>query len=87
MVNDKAVWLDESVSPRPDYQLYLAPAFVRLRPDFIDIKAQSVEVQFNQGLCNFRLAVPAHVNAADFLAVVIWCEAFSQFITAAALSS
>ncbi len=39
MVNDKAVWLDGSVSPGPDYRLYLAPAFVETEADFIDIKA------------------------------------------------
>ena len=87
MVNDKAVWLDGSVSPGPDYRLYLAPAFVETEADFIDIKAQSVEVGSIKAFTNFRLAVPAHVKAADFPAVVIWCEAFSQFITAAALSS
>ncbi len=87
MVNDKAVWLDGSVSPGPDYRLYLAPAFVETEADFIDIKAQSVEVGSIKAFTNFRLAVPAHVNAANFPAVVIWCEAFSQFITAAALSS
>ena len=87
MVNDKAVWLDGSVSPGPDYRLYLAPAFVETEADFIDIKAQSVEVGSIKAFTNFRLAVPAHVSAADFPAVVIWCEAFSQFITAAALSS
>ena len=53
MVNDKAVWLDGSVSPGPDYRLYLAPAFVETEADFIDIKAQSVEVGSIKAFTNF----------------------------------
>jgi hypothetical protein len=32
---------------------------------------------------NFILDVPANINPAKFTAVVVWCETFSEFITAA----
>jgi len=35
---------------------------------------------------NFDLAVPSGVEVGDFPALLIWCEAFGEFITAARLS-
>ena len=32
---------------------------------------------------NFVVPVPAGVDPAQYAAVVIWCETFSEFITAA----
>lgn len=32
---------------------------------------------------NFIVEVPASVDVAKYNTVVVWCEAFSQFITAA----
>ncbi|WP_443645618.1 DM13 domain-containing protein [Candidatus Ponderosibacter sp. Uisw_141_02] len=45
--------LDGTISPGPDYRLYLAPA----------------------------------IDLDEYDAVVIWCEAFKQFITAARLEN
>ena len=44
MVGDGLVWLDDSVSPGPDYRLYFAPIFVETEESFLAIKSQSVEV-------------------------------------------
>jgi hypothetical protein len=32
---------------------------------------------------NFIVAVPESVDVGDYRAVIVWCETFSQFITAA----
>jgi hypothetical protein len=32
---------------------------------------------------NFMVEVPESVDVSDYAAVIIWCEAFGQFITAA----
>jgi len=32
---------------------------------------------------NFMVAVPDGVEIANFNTVIVWCEAFSEFITAA----
>lgn len=32
---------------------------------------------------NFIIPLPADVNPADYDSVIIWCETFGQFITAA----
>ena len=86
MVGKNAVWLDGSLSPGPDYRLYFAPIFVETESIFLAIKSQSVEVGSVRAFTNFTLQLPDGVNADEFPAVVIWCEAFSQFITAAELS-
>jgi len=32
---------------------------------------------------SFIVAQPAHIDPGKYRAVIVWCEAFSQFITAA----
>ena len=86
MVGDGSVWLDGSVSPGPDYRLYFAPIFVETEESFLAIKSQSVEVGSIKAFTDFTLQLPDGVNVDGFPAVVIWCEAFSQFITAAEFS-
>ena len=86
MVGNNSVWLDGSLSPGPDYRLYFAPIFVETEEIFLAIKSQSVEVGSVKAFTNFTLQLLDGVNVDEFPAVVIWCEAFSQFITAAELS-
>ena len=86
MVSDEMVWLDGEVSPGPAYRLYFAPAFVETKQDFLAIKDQSVEIGSVGALRNFSLPLPDGVVLDEYPAVVIWCETFSAFITAAALS-
>ena len=80
------VWLDGRIAPGPDYRLYLTPAFVEDEAAFLAIKAQSVDIGPVKAFSNFDLAVPPGVEVGDFLALLIWCEAFGEFITAARLS-
>ncbi|MBE8191008.1 MAG: DM13 domain-containing protein [Alphaproteobacteria bacterium] len=77
--------LDGQVSPGPDYKLYLAPRFVETEADFLAIKAQSVRVADINGFTNFRVSVPMSIDPTQYEAVVVWCETFSQFITAGTL--
>ena len=85
MVGNNAVWLDGSLSPDPDYRLYFAPIFVETEEIFLAIKSLSVEVGSVKAFTNFTLQLLDGVNVDEFPAVVIWCEALSQFITAAEL--
>ena len=86
MVGDGSIWLDGSVSPGPDYRLYFAPIFVETEESFLAIKLRSVAVGSIKVFTNFTLQLPDDVSVDGFPAVVIWCEAFSQFITTAELS-
>lgn len=83
--NADRVWLDGSVSPGPDYRLYFTPAFVETEAAFYEIKDQSVEVGAVKAFENFSLDIPAGINPDDYQGVIVWCERFGEFITAATL--
>ena len=86
IVGNNAVKLDGSLSPGPDYRLYFVPIFVEIGESFLTIKSQSAEVGSVKAFTNFTLKLPDGVNVFEFPAMVIWCEAFSKFITVAELS-
>jgi hypothetical protein len=85
MVNDTHIWLDGEIAPGPDYRLYLTPSFVETKADFLAIKDQSVMVSPIKAYKNFSVDIPAGITARSYPAVLIWCEAFGAFITAAQL--
>lgn len=85
MVNGTTIWLDGAVAPGPDYRLYLTPEFVETEADFLRIKAQSAQVGSVKAFENFSLPVPSSIDPSAYPALIIWCEAFGQFITAARL--
>lgn len=71
------------LAPGPDYKLYLSPEFVETEADFVRLKPRMVRVGDVKTFENFVVAVPAGVDPSNYSAVIIWCETFSQFITAA----
>lgn len=71
------------LAPGPDYKLYLSPEFVETEVDFNRVKSQMVRIGDVKTFENFVVAIPAGVDPSRFSAVVVWCETFSQFITAA----
>lgn len=72
-----------SIAPGPDYQLYLTPELVQTEVEFVALKAQSVKVGAIRTFDKFILDLPAGINPADYRALVVWCESFAEFITAA----
>jgi uncharacterized protein YciI len=82
-INRHAISLAGKIAPGPDYRLYLTPEFVETEADFERIKPKSVQVGDVKSFENFVIAVPSSVDVAQYTTVVVWCESFSQFITAA----
>lgn len=72
-----------SLAPGPDYQLYLTRELVLTEDDFLAIKNDSAKIGAIKTFENFILDVPQGVDPAEFNAAVVWCETFSEFITAA----
>jgi len=72
-----------SVAPGPDYKLYLSPEFVETEADFERLKSRMARVGDVKTFDNFLVSVPASVNPEDYNTVIIWCESFGEFITAA----
>lgn len=82
-VSRQHVALMGRIAPGPDYRLYLAPEFVETEAEFERLKSQSVQIGDVKVFENFVVSVPENVDPAEFTAVVVWCEAFREFITAA----
>lgn len=71
------------LAPGPDYKLYLSPQFVEDEAGFEAVKVQSVQVGDVKTFDGVLLDVPEGIDITAFDTVVIWCEAFGEFITAA----
>ena len=82
-VGPRAITLQGKLAPGPDYKLYLSPEFVETEADFIRLKSGMVRVGDVKTFDNFVVPVPASVDVSKYRAVIVWCETFGQFITAA----
>ena len=82
-VSSTTIALEGSISPGPDYQLYLSPIFVETEESFEKAKAQMVNVGPVKTFENFIIDVPNSIDVNQYSTVVIWCESFGEFITAA----
>ena len=82
-VSARSIGLAGELAPGPDYKLYLSPKFVETEAEFNQFKSSMVRVGDVKTFKNFLLQVPGTVDVEKFSTVVIWCETFSQFITAA----
>ena len=71
------------LAPGPDYKLYFSPEFVDTKEGFLKVKARSARVAEIKTFENFIVPLPASFDPAAFNTVVVWCETFSMFISAA----
>lgn len=82
-VTRRHVALIGSLAPGPDYKLYLSPAFVETEAEFEQLKSSMRRVGDVKTFRNFLVELPADVDVTQFTTVVVWCETFRQFISAA----
>ncbi len=71
------------LAPGPDYKLYLSPEFVETEADFVRLKPKMLRIGDVRTFDNFVVPLPAGTDLAAFTTVIVWCESFGQFITAA----
>jgi hypothetical protein len=71
------------LSPGPDYKLYLSPEFVETELHFERLKPRMALVGDVRTFDGFLVAVPQDIDPSDFNTVIVWCETFGEFITAA----
>lgn len=79
----QSIVLTGKLAPGPDYKLYLSPEFVETEADFQRLKPRMVRVGDVRTFENFVVPVPESVDLSRYNTVIVWCESFSQFITAA----
>ena len=82
-VGADAITLQGEIAPGPDYKLYLSRDFVETEAEFLRLKDSMAQVGDVNTFKNFVVDVPASIDPAAYTSVIIWCESFSQFITAA----
>ena len=71
-----------ALSPGPDYKLYLVPEFAEDEAEFNALKDRSVRIGDIKAFDGFILDIPSDVDVTQFTTVLVWCEAFGEFITA-----
>jgi len=82
-VSKNEIIVNGSIAPGPDYKLYLTKEFVEQEKEFLSIKDNSRYVAEVKTFKNFVITVPEDIDINDYNTIVIWCESFSEFITAA----
>ena len=82
-ISNKKITVNGSIAPGPDYKLYLTNEFTQHEDEFLPIKDSAKYVAEVKSFENFVIDVPSNVDVSKFNTVVIWCESFSEFITAA----
>ena len=81
-VSARQVAFDGKMGPGPDYKVYLVRDFVDNKADFLKIKDKAQRIGEVKTFNRFLVDVPADVDVDEFTTVVVWCERFSQFISA-----
>lgn len=82
-LTNTTISFDGELSPGPDYQLYLADRFVDNEADFLAYKGTFTRVASVKTFDGFLVNVPQGINIANFNTVIVWCESFDEFISAA----
>lgn len=77
-----AIAFSGRLAPGPDYVLYLSPRYVETEAEVLQHKSSMARVGPVRSFENFLVPLPASVNPDDYNTVLIWCETFSQFISA-----
>lgn len=72
-----------ALAPGPDYKVYLLKTFVEHEDEFEPLKSEAALIGDVKTFGGFLLDIPAGVNVDDYTTVVVWCETFGEFITAA----
>ncbi len=82
-VGPRLIAFNGRVAPGPDYKLYLSPVFVEDEASFERHKLQMTRVGEVRSFGDFVVSLPEGVDIERFTTVVIWCETFREFISAA----
>ncbi len=82
-IGTKAISLMGTLAPGPDYKLYLAKQFVETEHAFNQLKPNMIKVGEVNTFENFVVNVPNNIDPSEYNTVIVWCERFGEFITAA----
>lgn len=82
-LTDSEIVHEGKLAPGPDYKLYLTKVFVEDEAGFLKIKNDAKLIGDVKTFDGFLLTIPETVDINQYSTVLVWCEAFGEFITAA----
>ena len=82
-ISNKIITVNGAIAPGPDYKLYLTNEFTQHEDEFLSIKDSAKYVAEVKSFENFVIDVPLGIDVSKYNTIVIWCESFNEFITAA----
>jgi hypothetical protein len=71
------------LAPGPDYKLYLVTDFAVDEASFAPLKASAKLIGDVKSFDGFLLDLPEGTDLTVYTTVLVWCESFGEFITAA----
>lgn len=72
-----------SLAPGPDYKLYLVPDFVEDEEQFEAVRSSAIRLGDIKTFDGFLVDIPPNVDIEAYTTVLVWCETFGEFISAA----
>lgn len=82
-ISPSSVTLMGEIAPGPDYKLYFSPQFIETEAEFERLKSTMTRVGDVKTFKNFIVELPSGFDPSTFNTVIVWCESFGEFITAA----
>jgi hypothetical protein len=82
-ITDTQIVHEGKLSAGPDYRLYLVPDFVEHEDEFNPLKTTAYMIGNIDRFDGFILDLPSDVDLETYTTVLVWCEAFGEFIAAA----
>lgn len=82
-LNKNRITLMGSLSPGPDFMLYLSPSFIETEEEFERAKSTMKLIGEVKTFNNFVVESPDNIDLENYNTVIVWCESFGEFITAA----
>lgn len=83
LIAENVITFEGELAPGPNYKLYLSPSFVETEKEFERLKQTMVAVGDIDTFNNFIVKFGRDVNIENYNSVIVWCESFGEFITAA----
>lgn len=82
-VGPKQISFIGELAPGPDYKLYLSPEFVEDEAQVLAIKDDMLRVADISSFKGFMAKLPEGTDLERYNTVLVWCETFGEFISAA----
>ncbi|MEO6919907.1 MAG: DM13 domain-containing protein [Collimonas sp.] len=83
-ISETMIAFEGKIAPGPDYKVYLTSEYVGSKEEFMKIKERALRVGEVKTFERFIVDMSQQpVDLSRYDSVVIWCETYSQFISAA----